>query len=347
MSDLEVAFDKYKKEYGHSDWTDEENAAQFNKFANTMSMTDATTAAQEGGSESSPSLQSQSLTGTMKSIEGRLSSRSTENITRSFAGLGVQTASTRTAAANDEDVDTGMTKSFLERRQEMFEKLVEKYPTKFGKLVSQKDRVDMLDAPATLTYGEIEFESFGVAFSKIKRMYGMPGIGTTPPSGIMQAPGGKFYDLGSGTGKPAIAAAYLHPFDLVAGVEILPGLHSSSLELAALFRSEGLAALAADGQPQATHIEFTLGDAFDLGVEDWSDGDVVFANSTCFSDSLMGRFASAAEHLKKGAIVITFTKRLPSPAFTVLDGKVYKMSWGGATVYIQQKLTDPPASRIP
>jgi len=41
---------------------------------------------------------------------------------------------------------------------------------------------------------------------------------------------------------------------------------------------------------------------------DWSDGDVVFANSTCFDDELMLELSKKAELLKPGAIVVTFTK---------------------------------------
>ena len=74
---------------------------------------------------------------------------------------------------------------------------------------------------------------------------------------------------------------------------------------------------------------------------DWSDGDVLFANSTCFDDALMKKVAGQAVTLKKGAVFITFTKRLPSHHFEVLEHQMYQMSWGGATVYIQQKMTDP------
>ncbi len=41
---------------------------------------------------------------------------------------------------------------------------------------------------------------------------------------------------------------------------------------------------------------------------DWSDGEVVFANSTCFDDELMLGLSKAAEKLRPGAIVVTFTK---------------------------------------
>ena len=54
----------------------------------------------------------------------------------------------------------------------------------------------------------------------------------------MQRPGGKFYDLGSGTGKPVIAAAILHNFDVCVGIEILEGLYSMSLDVAAAYNSK-------------------------------------------------------------------------------------------------------------
>lgn len=50
-----------------------------------------------------------------------------------------------------------------------------------------------------------------------------------------------------------------------------------------------------------------------------TQGDVVFANSTCFDDELMGKLAQRAAALKEGAIVITTTDSLPSPAFQILE----------------------------
>jgi hypothetical protein len=59
---------------------------------------------------------------------------------------------------------------------------------------------------------------------------------------------------------------------------------------------------------------------------DWSDGDVVFANSTCFEDDLVANLAEQAERLKPGALFITFTKALGSDAFEILERKRYRMS---------------------
>lgn len=35
-----------------------------------------------------------------------------------------------------------------------------------------------------------------------------------------------------------------------------------------------------------TEVEFILGDITDLGAKDWTDGTILFANSTCFDDKV-------------------------------------------------------------
>ena len=59
-------------------------------------------------------------------------------------------------------------------------------------------------------YGEISFESFGSCLEKIRKRYG----------GLKEK-GGRFYDLGSGSGKPVFAAALLHDFEKVIGIEVM------------------------------------------------------------------------------------------------------------------------------
>ena len=66
------------------------------------------------------------------------------------------------------------------------------------------------------------------------------------------------------------------------------------------------------GYSSAGDCQFSQGSILD---EDWSDGDVVFANSTCFDDDLMEKMAKQATTLKAGAYFVTFTKGLNSPDF--------------------------------
>ena len=55
-------------------------------------------------------------------------------------------------------------------------------------------------------------------------------------------------------------------------------------------------------------------------------------------DAMMNRLAEAAASQAIGTFAVTFTKRLPSRLWEVLEDEVAIMSWGSATVYIQQKI---------
>lgn len=55
---------------------------------------------------------------------------------------------------------------------------------------------------STLVYGEITFKTLALALHKVKTKYGLPGVGSSGPAGVLQGAGGTFYDIGSGTGKP-------------------------------------------------------------------------------------------------------------------------------------------------
>lgn len=71
---------------------------------------------------------------------------------------------------------------------------------------------------------------------------------------------------------------------------------------------------------------------------DWTDGDVVFANSTCFAEDTLAAIADRAVSLRPGARIVTFTTALKTPWLRVLLKKRYRMSWGPATVFVHQKL---------
>lgn len=115
-------------------------------------------------------------------------------------------------------------------------------------------------------------------------------------------------------------------------MEILHSLHNQATVIVDRYNA-GFKNLLALGQSQYANV--FEGSFTDF---DWSNGDVVFANSTCFSDELMAELSQQAEKLKSGAIVVTFTKGMTSKAFEVLERKRYRMSWGPATVYIHRRL---------
>lgn len=183
------------------------------------------------------------------------------------------------------------------KAKQLYDLAFDAYPLDVAKSVSKSERTD-----SNQIYGEVDFDSFARILRKIQGK-------------------GKFYDLGSGSGRAVLIARLLSDFDECCGVEILRGLHEIALDVKGKFQDMGV----------LPSVEF-IHDSF-LHY-DWSDGDVIFANSTCFEDSLVDQLAKLGERLAPGSIVVTFTKGLNSSCFSLLQRKRYKMSWGPATVFI-------------
>jgi hypothetical protein len=94
-----------------------------------------------------------------------------------------------------------------------------------------------------------------------------------------------------------MAARLVQDFSVCVGVELLDDLHRQSLLIAGRYESSYRGRLYAGHRQDVAVVHGSL---LDL---DWSDGDVVFANSTCFEDDLMHSMTRQAERLKPGAIV--------------------------------------------
>ena len=164
-----------------------------------------------------------------------------------------------------------------------------------------------------MVYGEIEFKTFAemlddLPYNKEQRV---------------------FYDLGSGVGKPVIAAALLCDFTKVCGVELLEDLHNEALRIKDLFDNEVRNLFPSKKKLQ---MEFICDDLFKV---DFSDGDVVFIQSTCFSEDNMKQLENKCEILKPESLIITATKSLPS--WPVVGMKRYKMSWGEVSLFFHLK----------
>ncbi|KAJ1402041.1 hypothetical protein B484DRAFT_457862 [Ochromonadaceae sp. CCMP2298] len=193
--------------------------------------------------------------------------------------------------------------------KDIYDSVMSAFPATLGKAVSKREREELsLKAPA-LVYGEITFEAFGTVIEKIKKVYGLPGGGHSGPAGVLQSRGGIFYDLGSGVGKPVIAAAILHNFDVCYGIEILEGLYSVSLDSLNAYNTKGKAKLAS--RENDTHVQMIQGDFTKTRTKDWRDADIVFANSTCYDEQLMARMSSvASEYSCNSADCLACSQRL-------------------------------------
>ena len=210
------------------------------------------------------------------------------------------------------------------RAEALYDRLCEQHHIHVGKTLSTRERDQKGLVASTLVYGEIKFEPFAVALQKIRQLYG----------GLARR-GGAFVDVGSGTGKPVFAAALLHDWDSCRGVELLAGLHGAALELLERWRGDEFQAQLTAAQ-RATAISFICGDA--RRESSWRDADCLFMNSTCYDEPLMLELAAVADHMQVGSFALTFTKRLPSAKWQVLEQEVNVMSWGSATVFIQKKI---------
>lgn len=201
--------------------------------------------------------------------------------------------------------------------QALYDELFSSTTLEMGKTLSKDERDrKQLNDEKSLIYGEVEYDSFYRVLRKIN------------------SPGGVFYDLGSGTGKAVFAARLTQDFTRCIGIEILQGLHRQACVVLDRYNTS-LRQYLCSGQSQ--QVALYEGSFLEY---DWSDGDVVFANSTCYDDDLMLSMARQAASLKPGAIFVSFTKGLESPYFEVLERKRYKMSWGPATVFIHRRLTN-------
>ena len=180
--------------------------------------------------------------------------------------------------------------------------------------------------PRCFIYGEIEFDSFthilNMATNNMSRRR-------------------KFVDLGSGAAKAVLWASLVTNFHILVGIEINTKLHSMSLDILESFQQKMrssiyLTHLARTDEPR---IELALGSFLDLKVHDWTDADVVFANSASYSNELMKCLSKCSTEMRAGSRLITLTQGLTDNArWKTIYKERAAMSWGAATVFVHEHL---------
>lgn len=212
---------------------------------------------------------------------------------------------------------------WIKPRQAIYEELTADVSIALGKSLSITDRENKGLHGQAYMYGEIGLSTMATVLAKVRFLYG----GRTS--------GGVFWDLGSGTGKAVFAAALSANFEACCGIELLDSLHAVSTDLLDRWERVAVPRLPEDCAPGP--VRFLHGDILALKSE-WTRGDVIFANSTCFDERLMVALAEAAEACQVGSFFITTTKRLPSHKWSIVEAELMVMSWGGATVFIHKKV---------
>jgi len=169
----------------------------------------------------------------------------------------------------------------------------------------------------SLVYGEVEYDSFVEIL-----MVANQGL---------EKRTSKFVDLGHGTGKALCIASFITDFDEFVGIEFIPGLYHVSIKVLDSFNKHCMRSLI---KPKFTIIEGNfLSDEYD-----WTDADLVFANSTCFTDKLLEGIEEKASKMRVGSRVITFTSAFKGKNFKVIWKKKMIMSWGPATAIVHEKV---------
>jgi hypothetical protein len=173
-------------------------------------------------------------------------------------------------------------------KAEMFSATFQKLPASEGNRISTEARIARKYESTTLSYGEIEFVSFGSLLCSLTKY----GVNT----GDMVS----FVDIGSGTGKAVICASLLGIFERCTGIEIIAELNKTSIQMLKGFYRH------CQSSSDITSIEFVLGDATFM---DWSKSDLVFAHASCFDEASMKRICDTASKMRSGAVIITLSNR--------------------------------------
>ena len=203
-----------------------------------------------------------------------------------------------------------------ENCHDMYDAVYASIPSERSCQTSLNDREDMnARKDFTLTYGELNsMEPMWKLLHKAHEQSTTNALSPTLSNKI------KFYDLGSGSGRPCIAAALAlsniasrtntHPDIQCIGIEILPGLYELSLLAQEKWIEYSTKIKNSSIDKIVLNYHFYLGSIFDLTLCDWTDGDVVYVNSTCFDVKMLLQVYEISTKMKKGSIIITLSRSM-------------------------------------
>jgi SAM-dependent methyltransferase len=129
----------------------------------------------------------------------------------------------------------------------------------------------------------------------------------------------KFYDIGSGAGKSALAVKLYRPEWHVTGIEYLPELHEIAIKHG-------------QGHPG---LHFVCGDFLQ---HDFNDGNVVMINATAFNGDIWDQLHEKVLNVPTGTFVIITSKPLSETSFKKHYEGLHEMSWGFTSTYIYEKM---------
>lgn len=202
-----------------------------------------------------------------------------------------------------------LTDEELTARQGMLEEAFNGFPAVEVKMKSLAERKEGgLEDPG-LAYAEVEFGT-------IKSILGMVQEQLAP-----LYPGqGCFLDLGSGCGKPCIAAGLLHPFAKVVGVEMLGCLNDIAAAGLGKLKSEEMQLPEGFALPEISFVKGDFAAEFDAHIAPLApEVTICLAVATCFGPPQLEAMAKLAALMPNNAVLITVSQGLPESLVIDLD----------------------------
>ncbi len=221
-------------------------------------------------------------------------------------------------SASDEQVVQLAKAGLLHILSAVWETNLKAWPKDKMAKLSQRERTALGSVDPNLRYTETSLRSLGEVLWNL-----------SPPL----KSGGIFYDLGSGAGKLAIAAALLHDFDRIVGIEVLGSLATEAER--ALDTYDDYFKDDYNVKTRHEHEVFFKRGCFENA--DWKHGDVVFCNTANMDAKLVKALSQRAESLRPGALVITTSTSLPSKQFHKIYARQHVAGEGLVTFVVHQK----------
>jgi len=145
----------------------------------------------------------------------------------------------------------------------------------------------------------------------------------------IETKGKVFYDLGSGVGKPLVAAVMLFPkLKRAVGIELSKGRHDQGTMVLKEIKDKNIKA----------KVVLVQGSMLDAEL---SESDIIYISSLCFSTEFLKKLASHLNSsLKQGTIVLT-SKALPLPRGVLVSRPIVAMSWNSTHQLYHYKIIQP------
>jgi len=145
----------------------------------------------------------------------------------------------------------------------------------------------------------------------------------------VETQGKVFYDLGSGVGKPPVAALMLFPeLKRSMGIELSIGRHEQAL----------MAVKEIKDKKAREKLSFIHGSMLE---EPLDDADLVYISSLCFSNDFLRRLGKHLDsRLREGTIVLS-SKAVPLKRAELVGRPVVAMSWNNTHQLHKYKITKP------